>query len=82
MFDGENSVVTDKAEVGNEILPPGNVVTVAESTEYPCTVDFVPVVLGVENAGTCGVDRVDLGILRVNVVDRVAESTDLDELTP
>lgn len=50
--------------------------TVSERSEHPCAVDFVTVVLCVENTDACGIDGVDLCILRVNVIDSVAEHTD------
>lgn len=35
VFDGDRSVISDKSEVADEILPPCNVVTVAERSEHP-----------------------------------------------
>ena len=64
------------AEIVDKVAPPRGVVTVTDGAEHPRAVDLVSVVLRVENADPRGVDLVDLGVLRVDVVDRVAEHTD------
>ena len=76
MLDGQNSVVAAETEIGNKVSPIGLAVAVADGTEYPRAVDLVAVVLGIKHAVLCGVVMVDLGVLRVNVIDRACKLSD------
>ena len=70
MLDGENAVIAGKTERGDKISPVSLGVAVADSAEYPRTVKLVAVMLGVKNAVTRSVIAVNLGVLRMNVIDR------------
>jgi len=73
MLDGEYVVIADKAKVADHVAPVLKIVAVADGTEYPASVDFVAVMLGIEHAVDGGVELVDLCILCVDMVYRAAE---------
>ena len=70
VLDGDRSVVAAEAEVGDNISPIRLVITESNGAEYPRAVELVAVMLGIKNAVLCGVVLIDLGILRVEVIDR------------
>ena len=76
VLDGDSSVVAAEAEVGDNVSPVALVVTEANCAEYPRAVKLVAIMLGVENAVLRGIVLVDLGILRVEVIDRALELAD------
>ena len=76
VLDGDSSVVAAEAEVGDNVSPVRLVVTESDCAEYPRAVKLVAVMLGIENTVLCGVVLVDLGILRVEVIDRALELAD------
>ena len=76
MLDGEDAVVSAKAEIGDEVTPICLVISVADGTEYPRAVNFIAVVLCVKNTVFGGIVLVDLGILCMDVVDSTLKFAD------
>ncbi len=69
VLDGQYLVVAAETEVGDHVSPVGLAVAVAHGAEDPRAVQFVAVVLGIQNTVGGGVVLVDLGVLGVDVVN-------------
>src|SRR3569833_373579 len=70
MLDRQHPVKADGALRRDEVLPPGNVVAVADGAEDPRTMQDVAVGFDVEVAVDSRVDRVDARVLGVDMEDR------------
>src|SRR5260370_12753087 len=76
VLDAEHVVVADQAQVRDDVLPDDRVVPVAARPEDPGPLQLARVLLGVEDAIDHDVARIDAAILRMDVVDAVAEPAD------
>ena len=71
MFDRESAFIADHPQGGDDIFPVSVIVAVADAAEDPAAVQLVREVLGVQYAVDSGVVLVDLGVLRMEVEDRM-----------
>ena len=78
MFDREGAFIADHPQGGDDIFPVSVIVAIADAAEDPAAVQLVREVLGVQYAVDSGVVLVDLGVLRMEVEDRMflAEGAD------
>ena len=76
VLDADDVIVPDEAQVGHDVAPHALAVAVADRPEDPRALDLLGVLLRVEHAVHGRVLRVDPAVLRVDVVDAVAERAD------
>ena len=76
MLDGHNKVVAHKTEIAYDVFPVKLIVAVAYGTENPRAVSFVGIVLSVKDAEFSGVVLVNLGVLRMEVIDSTLKLAD------
>src|SRR5450759_1506086 len=79
VLDAQHMVVTGHAERAHEALPEERVVPVAHGPEDPAAGGDVAVRGAVEHAVSGRVPRIDRGVLRVDVDDRLAQLTDRED---
>ena len=76
VLDADDSVIAGRLQLGEDVRPHAAVVAVAHGAEFPRTAGDVAIACGVQHTRDGGVERIDLGVLCVHVVDGTSQVAD------
>ena len=76
MLNADDIVIADHSQVADDILPLLIVMAITDGTEDPGTVNLVAIMFGIQHAVDRCVDGVNLRILCMKVINRLAQLAD------